>query len=171
MKNNNLTVWTWPCAKRYYLLRPWKWFKELWWNIQNAHDRAHKGYCCVDWYNFDTWFKEVASTMLRDMAMHSHGYPGYKPFETPEKWASWLHRMADQLRECIDEEESNEYYKPYIDKLMESTKGILTGDETPEVKELRENYLKRSLELQAEHKKLFKETMDELIEHWDCLWD
>lgn len=166
-----MNVWCLSCSKKYYLTHPWKWFKEIYWNIRSAHQRAIKGYCDTDWMNFDMWFKHIAPLMLRDIAMYGHGYPGSEPFETPEKWNSWLHRIADQITNCQDEDYGNEYYQPFIDQLMKEPQTILTKNETEEKKELREKYYKRSLEIMEEQKKLFKDTMYEMLEHWDCLWD
>lgn len=162
-----LTVWRWSEAS-YYFRHPLIWFKDLYYNMHYAHDRMTKGYCYLDKINFEVWFKEIASNMLRDLAMYSHGYPGTPPFETPEKWSSWLHRMADQLAKCVNEDEGNEYYEKYMDLLENFS---LDMPESKELKEARENYHRRWDEINKEHKKLFKETMDELIEHWDCLWD
>ena len=92
-------------------------------------------------------------------------------FDTPEQWRSWLHRMADQITYCQDEDNGNEYAKLYLDELMKNPSHSLFEDKTPEEKELFEKYYKRSLEVMDEHKKLFEDTMREMIEHWDCLWD
>jgi hypothetical protein len=111
--------------------------------------------------------------MLREMAVHGHAYPGGEPFDTHEQWHSWLHRMADQLEYCQNEDNGNEYAQPYLDKLMEHAHSDTFGsdDKTQEEKELFEKYYNRSLEVAKEHKEMFKKTMDELVEHWDCLWD
>ena len=167
MKDKYLTVWYWSYPKRYYLIRPWKWFRELGWNIRNAWQRTTKGYCYTDWANFDMWFKHIAPKMLRDMAEHGHGYA----FNTPEEWEAWLKRMAEQIEKCQDEDYGNEYAKPYIDYLMSYPKIVLDRERTPEEKELFEKYHKRSLEVMEEQKQLFKETMYEMLEHWECLWD
>ena len=167
MKDTYCTVWYWAYPKKYYLKHPWRWFRELGWNIRNAWHRTTKGYCNTDWMNFDMWFKHIAPKMLREMAMCGHGYH----FDTPEQWSSWLHRMADQIEKCQDEDYGNEYYQPFIDALMKDPQSILTKEETAEEKELREKYYKRSLEVMEEQKKLFKDTMYEMLEHWDCLWD
>lgn len=162
-----LNVWSWDYPKRYYLLRPWRWIRELGWNIRSAWDRSTKGYCYLDWANFDIWFKHIAPKMLREIAMHGHGYH----FETPELWNSWLHRIADQIEKCQDEDYGNEYYRPFMDSLMKNPQTILTNKETAEEKELRNKYYKRSIEVMEEQKKLFKDTMKEMLEHWDCLRD
>ena len=164
---NNLNAWNFGATWRYYLAHPWKWIREIGWNIHNSYDRLTKGYCCTDWMNFDMWFKEVASAMFRDWAMHGHGYH----FDTPEQWNSWLHKMADQITKCQDEDYGNEYYQPFIDQLMKNPQTILTEEETEEEKELRKKYYERSREVYEEQKKLFKDTMEEMLEHWDCLWD
>ena len=168
---NYLSIWQWDYPKTYYLTHPWRWFRELYWNIRNAYCRTTKGYCNIDWMNFDMWFKHIAPQMLRDIAMHGHAYPGSEPFDTPEKWKSWLHRMADQITYCQDEDNGNEYAQLYLDELMKNQSRSLFNDKTPEEKELFEKYYKRSLEVAEEHKQLFEKTMKELVEHWDCLWD
>ena len=171
MSRNYMSVWCWDYPKRYYLTHPWRWFRELGWNIRNAHRRATKGYCDIDWMNFDTWFKHIAPLMLRDMATHGHAYPGSEPFDTPEQWRSWLHRMADQIIKCQDEDYGNEYAKPYLDALMKKNTRLFDFNKTEEDKELFEKYYNRSLEVAKEQKELFKSTMLEMLEHWDCLWD
>lgn len=171
MKKNYLNVWTWSYPKRYYLTHPWKWFKEVGWHIRSSYNRIVKGYDDTDWTNFDTWFVNISAAMLRDMALHSHGYPGVEPFETPEKWSSWLHRMADQFEYLQDEDNGNEWAKPYLDQLMKSPKLGLLEEDPPELAELRDKYLERSKEVYEEHKQLFQSTMKELLEHWGCLWD
>ena len=139
--------------------------------MKAAHSRATKGYCSWDWGDLDVWFIHVMPLMLRDMAMKGSAYPGREPFETPEKWHSWLHRMADQLTYLQDEDNGNEYNRPYMDALMKDPAKSLTDEFIAETKELRDKYLNRSQQVYLEHKKLFIETMNELIEHWDSLWD
>ena len=167
MKDTYCTVWYWSYPKSYYFKRPWRWFRELGWNIRNAWQRTTKGYCYTDWANFDMWFKHIVPKMLREMAEHGHGYH----FNSPEEWEAWLNKMAEQIEKCQDEDSENEYYQPFIDHLMKEPQTILTKEETNEEKELREKYYNRSLEIMEEQKKLFKDTMEEMLEHWDCLWD
>ena len=166
---NEMTVWSFPYRKSYYLTHPWKWFGQIKRNLNAAYKRTTKGYCFWDWADLDSWFVTIMPDMLRDMAIHGSAYPGVEPFETPEKWHSWLHRMADQLTTCQDEDNGNEYYKPYIESLTANPK--LIKNETEEMKNLREKYCTRSLEIKKDHDELFKSTMEELVKHWDCLWD
>ena len=166
---NSLSVWYWGASPSYYLKRPWKWFKELWYNILNARDRITKGYCFLDWSDFDRWFVQIAPQMLREMADNGCAYPGGEPFETLEKWHEWLNKMADKLNHCdeewCDDNNVNEYNEAYM-KICANYKDL-----TPEQKETRRKYLEREMELYEERKQLIKEVMTELGEHWGALWD
>lgn len=166
-----MTVWNFPYRKRYYLTHPWKWFGQIGRNIRAAYNRTTKGYCSWDWMDLDSWFITVIPMMLRDMAMYGCAYPANGPFDTPEKWKSWLNRMADQLTYLQNEDNGNEYYEQFIKILYKTNSVDIQTEKTEEEQEIKNKYIKRSYEVEEEHRKLFKETMLELIEHWDCLWD
>lgn len=158
------------------MLRPWKWFKELYYNIRNAHDRATKGYCYLNYISFNEWFTQIAPSMLRDIADKGWGYPGVKPFDSPERWHNWLHKTADEIEWCSetwrDENNINEYKQPYEDdlekRIQENPKNWLrvNGD-----KELFDKYYQRDFELHDEGREKIKEALASLAEHWDSLWD
>jgi hypothetical protein len=168
---NNMSVWTFPYRTRYYLTHPLKFIGQIKRNVRAAYNRTTKGYCVWDWADLDSWFVTIMPNMLRDMARNGHAYPGSEPFDTPEKWRSWLIRMAEQLEYCQDEDNGNEYAQPYLDELMKNPHHHLFEDKTPAEQELFEKYYNRSIEVMDEHKKLFEDTMKEIIEHWNCLWD
>lgn len=161
---NDMTVWSFPYRKRYYLTHPLKMFGQIKRNIRAAYDRITKGYCVWDWSDFDSWFITIIPCMLRDMALKGCAYPGVEPFETPEKWHEWLNRMASQLEACQNEDDNNEYYEPYMAMLD-------NGLKDNKIKDIREKYAARNFEILKEHNELFKKTMAEMFEHWDCLWD
>ena len=181
----NMSVWTWPYPTRYYLLRPWKWVRQLIINKHNAHNRAKKGYCYLDWCDFDNWFIHIAPEMLREIATKGQAYPGQPPFETPEEWHEWLNRMADQLECCTeewsDENDKNEFEEQFMENAKEAEKRVTSDDPlvspdlskvlTPAEKIIKTKYFDREHERYQTRMKLFKETMLELIEHWDKLWD
>ena len=126
-KVKDLSVWQWPYRKKYYLTHPWKWISQLFLNIGDAKDRARYGYCRTDWYDFDNWFTTISPMMLREMAEKGNGYPGRPPFDTSEKWHSWLNRMADQLEKCkfdfvnLSSTVTLEEYEVEHDKLVKET--------------------------------------------------
>jgi len=171
---NKLSVWTWEANPTWYLKRPWEWFKELCWNIRSAHHRIQKGYCDLDWMNFDHWFITIVPQMLRDIA-DGHGYPGEEPFDTPEKWSAWLNKMADQLDACNEDNENNEYsdefYKIIDDAAKRNNQSIIDVEFNEEEKEIKDKWYKRSIELIEERESLFQKTMQELLPHWNRLWD
>jgi hypothetical protein len=161
----NLNVFNWSYSKRYYLTHPWKWFKELWYNIKAAYRRVKYGWCYCDVWNWDDWFCSVVPPMLRHMADHGSAYPGHPPFETPEKWHDWLHEMA-HLIETADEtwqDEHNEYHEEYMEHIMD--------DWNKEPSELSKNYMKRSQELAKEGEDNVRRALENLGQFFYSLWD
>jgi len=111
-----------------------------------AKQRAKKGYCDLDVWNFDTFFSERVSEMLEELAQISHGYcpldeegniipphEHYLIMENPDadetvyttRWANALKRMAFLCREMSEiscsrvnpyENELDEIYKVFEKK-------------------------------------------------------
>lgn len=111
MKKNDLSVWTFPYRKSYYLTHPWKWFKDIYWNVRNFWHRGRYGYAYVDVWNWYHWWPKAGAEALRYLAEHNSGYPDYAPWETMEKWKAYLLETADKLDWCIescDHEEADE---------------------------------------------------------------
>lgn len=165
----NLNVFNWSYNKRYYLTHPWKWFKELWYNIKAAYHRAKYGWCYCDVWNWNDWFCSVVPSMLRHMKDYGCAYPGGEPFETPEKWHDWLYEMAHKIEHlAYDEwlEDNNEYSKDY-EKTFEDG----YDQNNPEVKEIRKKYYKRCEELAEIRQQVLEEVFLELGRRFDCLWD
>ena len=177
---NDLSVWTWDYPTRYYLLHPWRWIKEFHINRRNARNRARKGYCYLDWANFDWWFCKLVPNMLRDMADKGHGYPGRDQFDTPEKWHEWLHKIADEIEKCDDKylEQQNQYSEEFMERCEKRRRrvddefGLRTVFElSEEDKEFNKKYFARWEELNNKRDERIKQVMTELGEHWSCLWD
>lgn len=172
-KNKN-NVWYLSYRKRYYLTHPLKLVKELFRNIRYSYNRIVKGYCALDWYDFDTWFVRTIPNMLRDMAEKGHGYPGNEEFDTHEKWKTWLISVGDKIEQCDESwaysHNMNEYSEKF-NKMIENEEKIFSEDLTEEEKELKKQYINRELELSSERKQMIKDALSELSEHWDHLWD
>lgn len=179
MNLNTLTDF--PYTKRYYLIHPWAWVKELYRNIRNAWMRATKGYCYTDVWNWDSWFCSAVPPMLRHMADHGSAYPGVEPFETPEKWYSWLYEMAEcierlQYDDWIDDnnEYSKEYHQSFEDEIYEEehTNGphVTFSNKLPR-EEIRKLYYERCKELNEVRQQVLKDLGCELFSHFDKLWD
>ena len=186
MKKNPLSVWTFSYRKSYYLTHPWKWFKDLYWNIRNFWHRGRYGYAYVDVWNFCDWYPRVAAEALRYMADHHSGYPGVKPYQTPELWENHLRLLADQLQRCADSqdicwgEERNEYSEAFHEAFRNLTyheekldNGYIRTwhDETPEFLELRDKYFAREKELAETDKRYAEEVYKFLGANIRRYWD
>ena len=164
-----------PHAKKWYLLHPWHWFSDAWYNAKCAWQRATRGYCDMDWFNMDTWMLEILPPMLRKMANGS-AYPGHEPFDTPEKWENWLKSMADVL-ESVQEENwdgQNEYYHDWIASSehrwnFTSTWTTTYTDEDRE--RIKEKYFVREQELRTQRLALIEDCFKQLAQNIDSLWD
>ena len=167
-KKNPLTVWTFPYRKSYYLLRPWKWFKDLYWNFRNFVHRGRYGYAYVDVWNFCDWYPRVAAEALRYLAHHSSGYPGVEPWETPDKWKRYLLEFAEELQTCADAQDidfnnsMNEYWKIAEPMFM----GKVEKDQ-----EVIDKYWEREHELDKQNADCIVEVYEQLGKNLSRLWD
>ena len=163
----NLNVFNWAWCTRYYLIRPWKWVKELFSNIRAAWMRAIKGYCYMDVWNWDDWFCSVVPPMLRHMADHGSAYPGKEPFDTPEKWHDWLYEMAHRIERLqYDDwmEDNNEYSKEYIESFENDW-------HSERQEEIRKKYYARCEDIHKTRQQVLEDFGKEFFKHFDCLWD
>lgn len=155
-----------PFRFSYYLCHPWIFFRHLHANLRDAHWRIKYGWAPRDVWNWDNWFLNVAPAMFKYLAENSSGYPGREPFETSEKWTTWLKEMAEKLENCREEnyEKENEYYAEYM-------KQFENYDFNKENKELDEKYFAREHEIFEDVQKQLKECMTEISEYFFLLWD
>ena len=95
------------------------------------------------------------------MADHGSGYPGVKPFETPEKWRDWLHHIADLIETASEDwqDEHNEFYRDYMDHIWENDK------------ERFNKYFERAVELRNEGNENIKIALSQIAENFSSLWD
>lgn len=166
-------------GKRYYLTHPWKWIKEVGYNIRAAWKRATCGWCAADVWDWDNWFMLTVPDMFRHMADHGSAYPGHEPFTTPEKWHDWLHEMADLIETGREDwqDEHNEYYDEYMKHLMDNWEPP-TKDEngflvhkSREFTELDKKYFTRANELREQGEKNIRFVLSQIAEHFYDLWD
>ena len=165
MKKNWINVFTnFFYTKRYYLTHPYKFIRECWINLKNAWYRATRGWSYQDLWNMNDYLIDIMIDMLRNLARDHCAYPGIEPFETPEKWTSWLYYIAGELEASKEDnyERRNEYYDEYMkqfeDKNYEST-------------EIDKLYFARDKELATEARERRTKALIEVIKFWDYLWD
>lgn len=93
-----------PYTTRYYLKKPWLFFRDCGHNIRDAVLRMTRGYGKSDVWIMSDWMLAVLPPMLRELKNDPVGsYPGIEPFETPEKWDAWLSKTADRLELLQDD--------------------------------------------------------------------
>ena len=180
---NELSVWTYPYRKTYYLTHPWMWFKDTYWNFRNWWHRGKYGFGYVDAWNWSNWWCEVGAAALKYMAENGHGYPGVEPWETPEKWKEHLLKTVEELKWCAktcdwDGEEENEFsdaFHKIMSKAWHETRderGYIIGfDLTMDEKELKDKYWVRVKEITKEHEVKRQEILGRLGKELPRYWD
>lgn len=129
-----------PDLRSYFNSKDKKWLKKC------VSQRARLGLAYCDTWNFDSFLLSIIIRGLRQLADNSHGYPGFAPFDTFDKWQIYLLDLADKFelarRYIYDEDD---YWETH------------TSQETT-----------------ARHEqgmKLLKEAFAELAENLPAMWD
>ena len=167
---NKMSVFVLGYRPSYYLLRPHKFFKDVYWNVRNFIHRGRYGFAYSDVWCMDEYLLDLIPLMLRYLGEHSCGYPGTPPFETREKYKLFLFQLAEKFEQCQDDGEwRNEYYKAYekaIEAQVEENR-----EATEEEREIQNKYFERSRSAYEENTKAIIEAYNELAEHHQILWD
>ena len=178
---NKMSVLGFSYRPLYYIKRPWKFFKEAYWNIRNFIHRGRFGFGYVDIWCMDEYLLDVIPMMLRHLADYSCGYPGVEPFDTPEKYKNFLKRLAEKFENCREEniDERNEYTDAF-NNMMETARKrekdkneytVTTVNFTDEEKEIKNKYFNRMVDIQDERDAAIIEAYKELAENHNILWD
>ena len=175
-KKNDLSVWTYPYTKRYYLTHPWKWLHDTYWNFRNFIHRGKYGFAYVDVWEWSTWWPKVGAAAMRYLSEHGSGYPSVEPWDTPEKWKDYLNKLADLLDWSADSQDIcytddlNEYNKE-MEEMLDRTRRSKTGEDGTIIdycdmkvkdKIIRDKYYAREKELQDEFDKHRAEIFEEI---------
>lgn len=184
-KDNKLSVWTFPYRKSYYITHPWKWFKDIYWNVRNFWHRGRYGYAYVDVWNFCDWYPRVGAEALHYMADHHSGYPGIYPWATSEDWEAYLRYLARRLERCADSQdilfgEDRNEYKDTLDEIMRATHKrtdnpdgsvTISHDLSDEQEKVRKKYWAREKEIRDADQAYNEETYKWLAEDLGHFWD
>lgn len=166
---------------KYNITHPLRWIRSGLANMRFVRQRARKGYAAIDWWNMDDWFLEIIPNMLDELADRGYSYPGNEEFDTPEKWKSYLHNLANDFRMCTQDasDELNEYYQEFLDSF--DTRRLTEEDEdgnlrvrfqdTPEGEEIAKKYFARCKEISEEQDTILEEAMLRLAHILPSLWD
>lgn len=120
MNMNTLTYF--PYVKRYYLTHPWEFFKQCWYNLRHAWERATKGYSGLDACEAFSFLLEVIPGLLDEIREANVGYPVNM---TEERWQSTLEEMSKSFRDAIEVDDfdtplAGEYEKTQDPKVREA---------------------------------------------------
>ena len=177
-----MNVFRWEYRKSYYLTHPWRFFRDLGYNLKHAWQRATKGYCDTDTYNVDYWLLHTLPNMLREVAFEPYGsYPGKAPFDTEKKWQDWLCDMADRLEDLQEDwaESRNEYenkLNELMNKCMTTENGMtvvkynFNSESNPEIEELRQKWVSRIDELRRLQEEETINVFSELAKYLYWIW-
>ena len=165
-----------PYRPLYYLKKPWRFFQECWWNVGAAFSRAIKGHAWRDSAEMDSFLLHIIPSMLRDIA-RGDAYPGFEPFETPEKWADWCNGLADVF-ESVQEENwekgRNEWqteFETALEVLYPHPNYTATNSMTQEeAKEVCKTYWEREKELWDERDRIIQDAYAQLAKYHNLFW-
>jgi hypothetical protein len=174
-KQNPLRLNSFSYKPTYYLMHPWKWFRDLYWHIRNFIHRGRYGFAYTDVWNWYIWWPTVGAEALRYMAEHASAYPGQIPWSTPGKWKNYLLTMASKLEWAASDksdflsdahDKRNEYFGEY-----KKIKTDNPGEISDEQRQIIDQYWAREhdLELEDEIKRIeiFSEIGKNLPRFWD----
>ena len=169
---NDMSVFTLCCRKRWYLLHPLKFIKEIYKGCRNFIHRGRFGFGYCDVYCMDQYLIRVIPMMLRYLAKHSCCYPSDELFDTPEKYEEWLIQLAEKFELCNEDgwDNLNEYAEAYHNFLYKYYSNS-DHDLTVEEKILQNKYFNRAEQIHTQMQETIKEAYAELAEHHDVLWD
>lgn len=124
--------------------------------------RGKRGYSDRDVWNMDDWFLDTIIPMLKKLKTIKHGYPANL---TPEEWDKILDRMIFCFKEANDSTCSmiNEYEEKFILETF--------GNPLKDNKELRENYIRRTTEIEKYQLKMEEEGFQLFSKYFHNLWD
>lgn len=77
--------------RNYFNSKDKKWLKKC------TSQRARLGLAYCDAWDFDSFLLDIIIRGLRQLADNSHGYPGFAPFDTFDKWQIYLLDLADKF--------------------------------------------------------------------------
>ena len=167
---------------RYTILHPIRMLKDIKYTLRDAWQRITKGYSCYDVWGMSEWMLIVLADMFEELRTTGHGYPGFAPFDTPEKWDAHLKDIVERLKLLQEEnwELQNEYSDAFFeesDKCRRESKDEVTGGmritwaNTPDYEELKEKFFHRADELAKERKRLLLEVGTLIFTNFDNYWD
>lgn len=171
-----MNLFKFPMRLRYYLTKPWRFFRELYYSFKYAWQRATKGYSFYDSMDMDDFLLHVIPGMLRDIA-NGEAFPGVEPFETYEKWQDYCNSLADVFESLQEEnwsegrnEWQEDFDRAFSIRHQHPNLTVTTDMTEEEADEICKMYFEREKELAEEQQKLIEEVFVELGHNLFKFW-
>lgn len=139
--------------------------------IKYSFQRIANGYCDKDMFNLDNYYKSLFYVTLTDLSQNCYSFPGREPFETYEKWVNYLNDMASYFYQSIEDIDyyENEYEDEFLNKF--DYLHSLGQLDTKENRELRDKWLKETIEIDKLRQKDLNTALTMLKKSFNDLWD
>lgn len=154
------------------LITKYRFFHDLIRFPKRVYQRIKYGFCDIDTWDVENYLDSVLPNILDYLGDNFQGYPGVKPFDTPEKWEEALHSAAEKIRTAsMWEEWENPFREEWDNYIIEkfSNRGSWVKDE--EFNSLRENYLAKEMKNYDESVAMRNEALDFIKENYNRLID
>ena len=161
---------------RVYLRKPWEFFEDTWLNLKAAWQRATRGWADRDTWNLDSYLLEILPEMIDYLREHTHSYPGYGEFDTPEKWNKFLkEEIIIPLQNAREDQtvQKNEYEEELHSYPVEFVKeeNNFTSIRFTEPDELRKKWLEREKEISQWRQQELERGFAAMAKHFYSLWN
>ena len=170
-----MSVYMMPNPRKYYFLHPVQYFRDRTMCRRLALERGWLGFCESDVVEFSEWFCSVIPQILRTMMATPELRPeGIKRFDTPEKWQTWLNRVANGIEQGSASYAASDPRNEYRERYEEAYSKALarSGGEEPEFNQpekiIQSRYLEREKELSTERFDTFRKSVNELLRNWSA---
>lgn len=156
---------------RYYIKKPWKFFKDTWLNLKAAWQRMTRGWADRDTWDLDSYLLDILPEMIDYLREHTHSYPGEQQgFPTYESWQDFLqNEIIIPLQNAREEQTTqiNEYKEEYFN--LSSPFGRFLNSRSDD--EVRKKWLAREQEIGKWRQQELERGFQKLISVFWHLWD
>ena len=141
--------------------------------LKYAHQRATRGYCDYDVWDFDRYICELIADCLRDLAINTnswddHQYESFKDYQYDLLKNALKFKLGATLG--IETFDVKRAWEPYIESLGNDILD-LNKPLTPEQKAAKDKWLQAEKDFNEKQHKQIKEACEWLGEHMFTLWD
>ena len=162
--NNSWSPWKYPSN---WIRNARMFFRQFKW----AYQRITRGYCDVDWWDFDTYLTRLMADAIEHLADNTISYPGQGEWDTPEKWDKYLRTIVIKLRRSLNDEMPNEYEEAWLKTWENKELPEALNCKTSEEEEITKKYLDVENKNEEYKYQQLMEALDMIKHCISHLWD